>query len=129
MWADHEADSLVKCVHLLWLQITYNGADIVQYLFNEGHNLPNLHLSHEKIYVIQSTVILKSTVFEKDRRYIRSMEKFWKNILIHIFTFIILHNHTSINVTHSPSLSLCSWWSSLIHPTMFIYAKYVIYAK
>ena len=41
---DHVAHSLIESVHLVRLQVTHNGTDVVEDLFNERHDLQWLNL-------------------------------------------------------------------------------------
>ncbi len=41
---DHVADCLVEGVHLVGLEVAYDGSDVVQNVFNERHHLQLLHL-------------------------------------------------------------------------------------
>lgn len=41
---DHVADSLIEGVHLVWLEVTDDGPDVVQDVLNEWHHLQCLDL-------------------------------------------------------------------------------------
>ena len=43
----HVSNSFIECVYLMRFKITYNGSDVVQYLFNKWHHFLRLNLIEE----------------------------------------------------------------------------------
>lgn len=71
---DHVADSLIESVHLVRLQVTHNGPDVVEDLFNERHDLQWLHL-HKVPPTFLGNLDKRIT-----RHILYTVMSFWRNI-------------------------------------------------
>ena len=105
----HVADSFVERVHLMWLQITDNGANVVQYLLNEGHHFLWLDLTREKrlVNTISDRERASSNLYKMSAALLCNLdESVTRHILNTIVCFCKIDAfRLTVNHTHLPCMN------------------------